>query len=557
MIMSLACLVGCFGGGKTEDKPADDSSNTPADETPLAKGWWDKITYDSQSLIFQMTNSSNGQELPSGCERYLAGTTSDTQAVDTLVKERNKNAYQYTKVNVSYKYYPENDKAYHFSEARNQIINTIDTASEDNCPDMFCNWMTDMLLVSLKGKFANLMTTDEAKYGKNHFNINIDENAEGNKEGYMSDLMRSLTLKPGQVYVIASDYFIDLIRAFFVVPVNVTLFNNLVKENPTLLTDLNNDNTVDINDFFVQVENRDWTYDTLIDYSSAIYKGGVNGEDHDSVLGFALGKNGLPAAGMIYTSSAVVINRELKDGVDTFTYPDTNEQLATVISKISAMMKVDGIMCMDKADAAALGLDGVEQTALLGIRQKFTKNTLLFGGVILVGSLEYKEYQNMKTSGGFGVVPVPMDAKTNLKGEDNHYLTQIHVVGRAGGVTARKTAKFEACSAFLHYQTTNSSKVLEHYYKYNLTYGTASGVTGNIKMLTYIRNNVRTSFDKLFEDAIGFFYDNGINEADRYHTKLADSYYEFNDFSTVYKNTLPTKKANLASLADEYAKLPK
>ena len=566
VIMCMACLAGCnMGGGGTDTNDGGDSTNnggnndkpgntpvTPDEE--LEEGWWDNITYDSQSLIFQMTNSSNNQELPSGCERYLAGESNDQEAVDTLVRTRNENAYKYTKVSVKYLYYPDNNEDYHFSKARDQIINTIDTATVDNCPDIFCNWMTDMLLVSLKGKFANLMTQDETTYGKNHFNINLDtDDTTGNKAGYMSDLMRSLTLNQGQVYVIASDYFLDLIRAFFVVPVNVNLFNSIATTADPALTDLNKDGSVNIADFFEEVKAGKWTYDRLIQYSKAVYTGAVGGEvcDNDTVLGFALGKNGLPAAGMIYTSSAVVINRTVENGVTTYTYPDSNEKLGQIISKISAMMDVDGIMCMDGNNAGALGLTGDNKTALLGIRHKFTNNTLLFGGVILVGSLEYKEYQDMKKAGGFGVVPVPVYQ------EGDSYLTQIHVVGRAGGVTARKTAKFSACSAFLQYQTENSTEILDHYYKYNLTYGTASGVTGNVDMLTYIRNNVRTSFDKLFEDAIGFFFDNGINQDDRYHTKLASESFKFDKFTEVYKSPLELKRSNLKALEAEYEKLPK
>ena len=564
----MSCLAGCIGGGGGDDTNTDETNkdnnnnnnnnnsnnnNGDDEDEKLESGWWDNITYDSQSLIFQMTNSSNKQELPSGCERYLAGESNDQEAVDTLVRTRNDNAYKYTKVSVKYLYYPDNNEDYYFSNARDQIINTIDQSATENCPDIFCNWMTDMLLVSLKGKFANLMTVDEAKYGKNHFNINLDEAADGNKAGYMSDLMRSLTLNQGQIYVIASDYFLDLIRAFFVVPVNVNLFNTAATKAENPLTDLNNDGSVNIADFFVEVKNGNWTYDRLIQYSKAAYTGAVNGEvcDNDTVLGFALGKNGLPAAGMIYTSSAVVINRTVENGVTKYTYPDSNEQLGKIITKIADMMKVDGIMCMDETNAGNLGLSGDNKSALLGIRHKFTNNTMLFGGVILVGSLEYQEYQDMKKAGGFGVVPVPVFEK------GDEYLTQIHVVGRAGGITARKTEKFSACSAFLQYQTENSTEILDHYYKYNLTYGTASGVSGNVDMLTYIRNHVRTSFDKLFEDAIGFFFNNGINQDDRYHTKLANNRYEFTDFTDVYKRQLELKRSNLAALEAEYANLPK
>jgi len=559
MIMCFGCLVACKdkdentddGNGNTTGGGGGGGNTTDDGDDELEPGWWDDITYDSQSLIFQMTHNSNKQELPSGCERYLAGATKDNEAVDTLVRTRNSDAYKYTKVKATYLYYPDNNEAYMFSKARDEITGTIDNSSKDNCPDIFCNWMTDMLLVSLKGKFANLMTQDESTYGKNHFDIRLTEDAAENQFGYMTELMRSLTLKQGQIYVIASDYFIDLIRAFFVVPVNVNLFNQIAQTADPALTDLNRDTKVNIDDFMVEVEQGGWTYDRLIQYSKAIYDGAVGGESYNNVLGFALGKNGLPAAGMVYTSSAEIIKRSTENGVTTYTYPETNEKLDKIMKKISSMMDVDGIMCMTDADAGNLGLQGDEKTALLGIRHKFTTNTMLFGGVILVGSLEYSAYQDMKKTGGFAVVPVPVYEA------GDRYLTQIHVVGRAGGVTAKKTEKFEACSAFLQYQTENSTEVLDHYYRYNLTYGTASGVTGNIKMLQYIRNNVRTSFDKLFEDAIGFFYNNGINESDRYHTLLSNRNYKFDDFTDVYDEKLPLKVKNLGDLEKEYAKLPK
>ena len=87
-------------------------------------------------------------------------------------------------------------------------------------------------------------------------------------------------------------------------------------------------------------------------------------------------------------------------------------------------------------------------------------------------------------------------------------------------------------------------------------YYTAAG-TGNVRMLTYIRNNVRTSFDKLFEDAIGFFFTNGIDDSNRYHTMLADAGYKFDNFADKYGEFLTLKQTNLASLEKEYANLPK
>lgn len=573
MIMCLGCFAACDIGGDDDDVDQGQSGgNNGGDVTGGGDNegeWWESISYDTTNLVFQMTHCSNNQELPSGCERYLAGeyTGADTKYVDDLVAARNADAYENTKVHVEYQYYSDDASTYGFSKAMIQIESDVDGASS---PDMFCNFMTDLLVCSLKGCFANLYTTQE-KYGTNYFDLD--------DSGYMADLMGSLTLSSSKIYVIASDYFIDLIRAFFVVPVNISMYNDLVSTKTGLITDLDGDGNVDINDFFIQVKPcdcedddpdcgtkaecaGDWTYETLVKYCSAVYQRSAGGtaESENDTLGFALGVNGLPAAGLIYTSSINIISKEWNDesGDYDYWYPSAvdnsgNElelELFNLISAIDDLMETEGILCMTGTMASNLG----EKTALLGIRNKFINDQLLFGGIILVGSLEYDEYTDMKKdgSGGFGVVPVPV-----YKAGEN-YLTQIHVVGRAGAISRTVGAKFSACSAFLQYQSTHSTDIKNEYYDYNLTADTASDADGNVAMLQYIRKNVRTSFDKLFEDAIGFVYsESGIDEQDRYHSKLQNEHYEyFDNIASDYKQFYTLKKTNLESLIKEYDKLP-
>lgn len=551
-ILSLTCFAGCVGGGGTGDNGGGTQDGGGTDvpgggKDDYVSGWWDDITYDEATLKFMMTKCSNDQELESGCERYLAGEMTKNEYIDDLVAQRNKDAETYTKVDVKYDYYKDVSDDYGFSKAHDDISSDINNGG-DAAPDMYCNFMTDMLLCSLKGNFANL-NTREAKYGKNYFNLKDD--------AYMADLMGSLTLSTSKIYVIASDYFIDLIRAFFVVPVSVKLFNEVAVDAG--LKDLNNDGNIDVNDFFFEVKAGDWTYDRLMKYSEEVYEDSTTGkigfEDITDTLGFALGVNGLPGAGMIYTSSAVIINKIDKgDGTFEYSYPATNQKLFNIVGAIDKMMDTVGIMAADGNDAKTVGLEGVEQKALLGIRRQFTNNKILFGGIILVGSLEYQIYQDMKEGegGGFGVVPVPVYTK------GDKYLTQIHVVGRAGGIRA-STTKFSQCSAFLQYQTEHSTKILNDYYDYNLT-AAANSLEGNVEMLQYIRQNVRTSFDKLFEDAIGFFFENEelSKEENRYHACLANSRFEYAaDISSDYSSNLTTKQENLRLLVIEYDKLPK
>ena len=578
LVMVLSCFAGCSilggeqggsgsgnnpgGGGGSQSGPPIIGAGTE-DEGD----WWENIKYDQTELKFMMTKCSNREELSSGCERYLAGEGEDvkTEDIDKLVAERNANAYELTKVNVTYDYYDDNADLYGFSNMYDVIFGEVMSA-DSTTPDMYCNWMTDLLVASLKECFANLYSKSygEGDYrGNNHFNLA--------NSGYMADLMGSLTLSTSKIYVIASDYFIDLIRAFFVVPVNISLFNEIAD---TMYPDIENPT---IEDFFNEVKpcdcaNEDketkctadcekggWTYDRLIEFSTTIYKssGTSQTENIQDRLGFALGQNGLPAAGLVYTSSVSIISKEWNstEGKYDYAYPTSNDNLYALFNKINSMMDEQGIMFVTGAHASQLDYEG-EKTPLLGIRNQFTSDKLLFGGIILVGSLEYQSYQDMKTAerGGFGVVPVPVYK------EGDSYLTQIHVVGRAGAIRAN-TAKFVQCSAFLHYQSCNSLDIKNDYYDYTLVYGAAGGENsayGNVEMLKYIRQNVRTSFDKLYEDAIGFMYSDvdKDSENNRFHALLANSGYQYAGIAGKYEELQPVKADALAQLEAGYDKLP-
>lgn len=572
LVMIVSCLASCSfggGGGNEGEGEGEGEQNAPVQgesgendegrfgdkDHETAEDWWDSISYETTDLIFQMTLCSNYEELPSGCERYLSGfkangeSASESQYIDELVEKRNDAAYSTTNVNVDYRYYEDNASLYGFSKCFDVIFSEVTNATSTS-PDMYCNFMTDMLVTSLKGSFANLYSTQHGTgdYAhKNYFDLK--------DKGYMADLMGSLTLNPNKAYVIASDYFLDLIRAFFIVPVNVSLYNQIA---PEMIDDLNGDGAKDIGDIFEEAWAGDWTYDRLAEYSAKIYNNTdtVAGDSIMDVLGFGLGINGLPAAGLVYTSSVKVINKEWNEATSSYTYgyPDDNEALVNLANAVAALVNKPGVAIVTDGDAGTVG----EPTPLLSIRNRFTNNKMLFGGIILVGSLEYESYQSMKSNGGFGVLPVPLYAKTmNDSGEQDMYLTQIHVVGRAGGISS-KTTKFVQCSAFLQYQSISSTDILNEYYDYNLTYDTASGVDGNVEMLKYIRENVRTSFDKLYEDAIGFLAPDGtvLEESTRWHSLICDGQYHVTNMRDLYKTYVGPKGTSLANLVGQYDTLP-
>lgn len=546
----------CDKCGKTMGTtPTPGPGPTPGEEERPGDGW------DTTELFFRMTDSSNSQELPSGCKRYLSGEGTNDQRIDKMVRERNLAAFDYANVEVTYAYYPDNNSAYNWSMVQEKIVEEIKSGSSST-PDMYCNFVYDMMAASLKGVFANLKTT---KRDENHFEFTKNRlyaTEVGDDHGYMFEYMQSLTLNQQKMYLLSSDYFTDMVRAFYVVPVSRSLFESLDQAN--LTGDLNGDGATNIDDLFQLVKNKDWTYDALTKYSAAAYQAAPDNatgqKDIKDRLGFAVStSSGLSASGLLYTTSVQIINRvwneDKTDSVDT--YPIPNDAFVDFCNKLSTLFKSSGVLAVSDQQTQAAGLD---TSSLRAIRSRFTENQILFGGVICVGSLEYDAYQLMKEDGGlgFGVVPVPLYKQTDDHTEN--YLTQVHNIGRVGAI-ANTTLKFKQCSAFMDYQARHSKDILEQYYNTTLTYGVAAGdgLEGNVDMLSLIRSNVRSAFDKAFEDAIGFFYKNVDDMADknRWHQMLMTAGFQLDDAATKYKSVAELKQNYLNQLKNsQYGELP-
>ena len=506
---------------------------------------WSKTT-----LIFQMTKNTHNDELPSACERYLAGEDSNaSDDIDDMVIERNQLAQYYTKVDVTYRYYS-NTAEYGWGKNIERIETTTKAGGKDS-PDMYCNFVYDMVGASLKSCFANLYSTSRgtgALNGLNYFEFtHEDYNEADDNRGYMYEYMTSLTLSKHKMYVLASDYFTDMIRAFFIIPVSVQLLEDF---GEPITGDRNNDGKFTMDDFYAQVEAGEWTYNLLASYAAAVYKpAGDNSTGGcwlgDDRVGFAFSDGGLAASGLLYTTSVTIIHKDWDDDKNdwNYYYEPNNEDLYAFCDTTTQFFKKPGIAIVTGKNTSQWGA-----TQLLAIRTRFAENKVLFGDIMLVGALEFEQYQTMKENGGFGIVPVPLYRENS----GDKYLTQIHNVGRPGAI-ATTTTKFAECTAFLNYQSTHSTDILNEYYDYKLQYDVADGSKGTVKMLQYIRTNVRTSFDKAMEDAMGVFFTGA------YDIKWLSiiTKYDFQlDIRGDYAENYPTKAQQLKELTAYYAELP-
>ena len=552
-------------------------------DEPLVEGYpWSKT-----EIVFSINEDSDTDQLPSSSKRYLAGVLEESELkdhsrVDDYVEERNDGATDTTGISVKYQYLPDGGN---YGWGNNiQYIYRQATGGATDAPDVYVNFVYDMVASSLKGSFANLYST--TMYGADHewsaseYNYFAFEDNRAYKDtgkDYMYEYMRSLTLSKHKMYCLSSDYFVDMVRAFFVVPVNIEMLETIpvATEDGKANSDRTGDGAFTIDDFYELVWADEWNYETLAVLADAItlQTGNEEGIGLDDRIGFALATGtGLPASGMLYTTSITIVKREF-DGSDySYSYPNikqaangefvfdnesedlTFDQLDTFCKNLATLVGHDGVITVSTEEAKLAGYSGEPEA----IRKKFVNNTLLFGGVIVLGGLEHQDYLDMKGEGrkGYGIVPVPL---YHSEGGDE-YLTQIHNNGKIGAISVG-TKKFAQCTAYLDYQSNNSNKVLNEYYNHKLRQTVqVKGTDQNAEMLNYIRGHVRSSFDKAFEDALGAHYSAqsaGDSEKSKWHTMIKDANFALEDMRTQYAGKATTKAAWLYDLETKvYDTLP-
>ncbi len=572
MVLVLAVFVSC-NNDSGDDNSGNNNNNTqnPGNNDPVVEIPEGAPTYnanwDKTEIKFALTDDNCNDELSSGCKKYYSGTEANSfELIDDMVRARNLAAAKSANVNPRYDY-----EAAHATWSGNisAIVEQTLAGSSTN-PDIYCNYVYDLSCAQLRHCFANLLDTETTA---NYFRFNEEGyNPVGESyfdseagEGYFYDYMKSLTLSNDKMYLLASNFCTDLVRAFLVVPLNVEMMQE-IKPEDTWTGDM-----TAVSDFYDLVWKdttikegyaEGWTYEVLAHYSDKVFAD-INDNDSDCVLadkiGFAAGTtSGLVSSGLLYTSDVEIIHREKQeDGSYIYSYPENNEKLNAFATQLTALFKGElstngnGVVTISSEEAKTAGFASSTESELEAIRNRFAQNKVLFGGVIAVGSLEDTVYQNMRTTGsksGFGILPVP----TYQSGQE--YLTLVHNIARIIAIS-KSTTEFAQCSAFLDYQSRMSADILNEYYNVRLASATG-GLAGEFNnfMLTYIRNHVRDCFDKTFEDSIS----NKIASVDatatenKWHEVLSQNDFKFESFTDIYDANYENKDKYLQMVIEDW-----
>ena len=471
MLLCVCLLCSCnddvtqssSSGGGTTTRPGQGGDDI------IGQDKWNGVNFNDDVIRLQLS-SYDDAELTSGAKKYMQGPDGpSSDKVQQLVYTRNKAAQDTLGLTVEYYYI---DKGWGI--ASGTIIDTEKNAASK--PDMYCDMVYDMMKATLDGCFRNLytMTTDFVTANGQKGGYFEFEAAEGSdsifENAYLSDFMAGLTFSSDKMYLIGSQYYIDLIRAMMVLPINIDMYDTKYGS---------------IDQFYQDVIDGKWTWDYLMNVSQKIYNDKTgNGNTMDDILGFAAETGGgKSAAGIVYSTDINIVEVNERNGLYSFTYNANNKQLYDIFDKIAQVFSTDGV---------AISNVGGLQEQTNAILNAFASGTLLFGGCAMMGIVEAETYQEMEQQ--FGLVPIPKLS------EEFEYNTLIHNVGKCGAVSF-STSKPRQISAFIQYCSENSKEVVNEYYNYAMKYKYTSDA-GTAEMLDMIYQNIVSVREKALDDLL-------------------------------------------------------
>ncbi len=553
MLGICGMLASCGKGPGEEEIPRDPNEFDEADRN-VSKYY--EYTWSTTTLNVELSEHSCAQELIPKVRRYLAGA--DAAANDPLdedVRYRNANAEKVSRTKINYTYLQDID-TYGWGKNISRIANESQSYS-DTSADIYINFIYDMVGASLQGAFANLRsTTMYNSEGKNFFEFTAaDYDPIQDDKGYMYDLMNSLSFSTRKMYVLTSDYLTDVVRAFFVVPVNIEMVNG-IEVSMVEKYNYNQDDKFDIDDFFQIVWELDWNYEAVKVLSMAVANQvGETPSLMDDTHGFALGSatSGIHGVGILYGSDVEIISRDLDEvtGYYDVFYPESAGKYGDFCDALASLFSTTGVTNVNSGS--------LTNTPSMKITELFAANQMLLGGVICAGNLEQEAYQSMNAEGqGFGVAPVPMYREYDItidrdaQGIDRYYRTASHNIAKCAGISVA-TTKFKQCSAWLDYQSTHSTDILNTYYEDELQYAIAGNNKHNVKVLGMLRDNVSTALDKCYDDAVKAY--SGQSDM-RWCYLIRKAQWKPTEIRTDYTAAVELKTAFLEQIQSKYDKLP-
>lgn len=438
--------------------------------------WYDNVDFGGQTLVIQLSKDEADPELPAvkgyieDLDKVLEGDTG-VDKVKNAVGERNREVRSKRNgINVKIQYVYTVVEGY--SDYWSHVAPVIKTAESNyassNKADLYIDLMYDMMNAACeKAVFDNLL-----KYTKENTE-NLDSYVGGYFDiqkfnGYNTALMDDMTMTSNRQVLLASDYFLDVIRSMLVLPFNLTIYQGYVTDDP------------DAEKLYDMALDGDWTWDQLMTYAGVATNAGQATIDDDKLL-MAVANGGMMASGFLYSTDYTIY----KQNGNTYTLKTSCSELQQLFSKAATLAQTRGVVVLKG-----------ESAAVTQANNKFVSGGALFATINMLGILETDDFQSMSGSsaGSLSVMPVPKLKKAN------DYSTLTNSRARVGALSYHSTNQV-AMSAYIQLSTERSDTVKDTYFK-DAVGGKYLAGSGANTVLTMIYDNLGNAKNAIIENLI-------------------------------------------------------
>lgn len=434
--------------------------------------WWDDVDFDGQTLTIQLSDDVADPELPA-IKEYIQGpdkqSGSDTgvdKVKNAIYLRNNRVKGKKNGINVKLEYkYTQCTAADRWSQVRSVIVNAERNYASSDKADLYIDLMYDMVGAACeKGVFDNLL-----KYTKEDSGVSGWEGGYFELEsynGYNTALMEDMAMTADRQVLLASDYFLDVIRAMLLMPFNLSMYADLMPDD------------ADAAGLYEIATSGQWTWDKLMSFKNVASNTGAATIDDEKLL-MVVANGGMMASGILYSTSYQTYMEKATGG---YTLKPTCSQVVELFAKAGELAKSQGVVVLSG-----------ESAAVTQANQKFTSGGALFATVNMLGILEENDFQEMG-QGKLSVMPVP---KLN-DGAD--YSTLTNSRARVGALSYHSTNQ-KAMSAYIQLSTELSEETKSLYFN-NAMGGKYLAGAGAGEVLNMIYNNLGNSKNAIIENLI-------------------------------------------------------
>jgi hypothetical protein len=430
LIFSTVLPLAACGGGASESGSPSESRSESASESGSAseseQDPWASVDFNGEELLINVSVHYNTDQTFGPADVYSRGPDSlqGADEVQKLIYDRNIALVEELGLTVTW------DETNIIVTQVQAVIESFVRTSPENSPDIFINDVYDALHAMLTGCLWNVYDTADGNGEElaSYFDFSHPT--------WMTEYMLGTSLSHDKRYILASDYFIDVIRYAFVLYVNRDMFDEIMQGQ--FLT---------VHDLYQYVLGGEWDYFMLKDYMETahrdtINKGTTDEEDDqkglvasnhiERVFTWTSGLSLLEWDGEIYNSTPSVL--------------ENNPDMFTFVEEFGALLNTSGMVYVgaEIQRATTLFLDG----------------TYLFA-MSMMGEMESEQVRDSGVNKG--VLPIP---KFDMTIQQDYY-TLVHDQAEIACIL-NNARHFSAATAYLQLASEKSVSIMKEYYDKSL-----------------------------------------------------------------------------------------